>query len=87
MAHKLVTDELAMKAADVFFDKHSPSAHAQFPWMKDMFRAALEAVADDLIEACAKEVEAMGDRTTHWESGPWAVDYADHLRSLKSQGQ
>jgi hypothetical protein len=76
MAHKLVTDELAMKAADVFFDKHSPSAHAQFPWMKDMFRAALEAVADDLIEACVRAAI---------EAGAYEDSRGIHaIRSLKS---
>jgi transcription initiation factor IIE alpha subunit len=91
MAHKLVTDEMVEKATRAALIRRGEIADDEggSPLMKlsEINRAALEAVADDLIEACAKEVEAMGDRTTHWESGPWAVDYADHLRSLKSQGQ
>jgi uncharacterized protein (DUF305 family) len=85
MAHKLVTESMVEKAREYWEADKTDKLLAPTP--TQAARAALEAVADDLIEACAKEVEAMGDRTTHWESGPWAVDYADHLRSLKSQGQ
>jgi hypothetical protein len=56
MAHKLVTDEMVEKATQsLYHDPQNVTADE-----KESIRAALEAVADDLIEACAKVADKHG---------------------------
>jgi hypothetical protein len=75
MAHKLVTTELVEKAFDAATNRTNGSHGV---WFGDI-RAALEAVVDDLIEACAKVAI---------EAGAYEDSRGIHaIRSLKSQGQ
>jgi len=51
MTHKLITDEMLIKAERI--SKHL----ADGPWDRDDIYYVLEAVADDIVEACAKVAE------------------------------
>lgn len=70
MAHKLISEEMVEKAINAqFCDESDDEANAM--------RAALEAVADDLIEAIALVAEEEADQFRAVQA----------IRSLKSQGQ
>lgn len=75
MAHKLVTDEMVEKA--VAAEQALWSAPGDGVTSDDCIRAALEAVADDLIEAIALVAEEEADQFRAVQA----------IRSLKSQGQ
>jgi hypothetical protein len=77
MAHKLVTDELIEKA--------QAAANGFLP--RSLWRAALEAIANDLIERCAREVEQPSQTSDFEPDWPTTLLLAESVRSLKSQGQ
>jgi hypothetical protein len=65
MAHRLVTDEMVEKAYRTYWDAN--------------MRAALEAVTDEIVEACARELDKYAANGAYGH-GPPAV-----VRRLKGQ--
>jgi hypothetical protein len=69
MAHKLVTESMVERAADAMY--HDPQNLE--PYEKESIRAALEAVADEIVEA--------------WQKSPCRCPECIAIERLKSQGQ
>jgi len=84
MRHPLITEAMVEKAALAIFDAHDESeqAEAPYPTAPQMALAVLEAVADDLIEVCVKELQKP--REFFRDEGTVADDI-DMIRDLKSK--
>jgi hypothetical protein len=81
MAHKLISEEMVEKAFQTFWDvKLPPNTMPTYA-----MRAALEAVADDLIEVCIERLVVV--QCPKDEEDTCMRCSVGALRHLKSQGQ